>query len=310
MAVEAILQLEQSAITPGPGISMIGVGGLPVTLTSTSNVGVVKYTFTMLDAPLDSGFVTPLVLGSGSSPTATFTPDLPETPGCYRLELALVYANGCQRSTIRNFAIPTPQGWLLPSFKSKASELNFPGWTEGWQEMLNRIFLDLAAGGLDELVKVSAGDTLSSYLASKILAGTNITTSIVNPGLNEQLRIDSTGGGGTPTGTYIDGGVAVGDLVSVVGADTAVPASAASTASSVVGFATSVSGGIAVVQYVGEVVGFTGLAPGSQYWCGVVPGSILAAPPSGSGIIRRKVATAKNPTTLVVNVDPNFLVLA
>lgn len=193
--VQAILQIEQSAVSPGPGVSMIGVGGLPVTLTSISNIGVTKYTFTILDAPLDSGIVTPLVLASGSSDTTDFTPDLPETPGCYRLQLSVVGENGCVDSQIRNFAVPTPEGWILPSFKSKAAELNFPGITEGWQELLNRIFLSLSGGGgTDELVKASAADTTASTLLAKVAAGTGITLSLLNPGLNEQLEIASSGG--------------------------------------------------------------------------------------------------------------------
>jgi len=51
----------------------------------------------------------------------------------------------------------------------------------------------------DVLVKVSAADTTANYLNPKINAGTGITTSILNPGANEQLDIAVT------AGAYISG---------------------------------------------------------------------------------------------------------
>jgi uncharacterized protein YndB with AHSA1/START domain len=50
--------------------------------------------------------------------------------------------------------------------------------------------------GNDELVKISANDTTSDYLISKIVAGSaNITVTEVNDGGNETLEIDVVGGG-------------------------------------------------------------------------------------------------------------------
>jgi len=51
----------------------------------------------------------------------------------------------------------------------------------------------LAGGGAmtDENVKVSAADTTAGPLNSKVAAGTNVSTTILNPGANEQLEISS-----------------------------------------------------------------------------------------------------------------------
>jgi len=52
--------------------------------------------------------------------------------------------------------------------------------------------------GTDELVKVSAADIIAEFLSDKLIAGTGITLTIVSPGGDESIRIDATGGGGTP----------------------------------------------------------------------------------------------------------------
>lgn len=43
----------------------------------------------------------------------------------------------------------------------------------------------------DELVKVSADDTTAGYLDGKLVAGANITLTVLNPGANETLQISS-----------------------------------------------------------------------------------------------------------------------
>ena len=54
-----------------------------------------------------------------------------------------------------------------------------------------------AAAGVDDKAKVSAADTTSSYLATKIVAGTGGAVTLLNPGGNETLEIglDPTGAG-------------------------------------------------------------------------------------------------------------------
>lgn len=54
------------------------------------------------------------------------------------------------------------------------------------------VFLDVGAG--DDKVKISGADTTPDFLAPKITAGSGITLSIQNPGLNETLNIAVTGG--------------------------------------------------------------------------------------------------------------------
>jgi hypothetical protein len=55
----------------------------------------------------------------------------------------------------------------------------------------------LVADAIDELgtkVKVSADDTTSAFLEDKIVAGDNITVTVLNPGADETIRIAVTGG--------------------------------------------------------------------------------------------------------------------
>lgn len=52
--------------------------------------------------------------------------------------------------------------------------------------------------------KVSATDTTTNYLESKIVAGANVTITKLNSGANEQLEIASTGGGPTTTVSTLD----------------------------------------------------------------------------------------------------------
>lgn len=53
------------------------------------------------------------------------------------------------------------------------------------------------------LVKISSNDTTADYLFNKLVAGSNITLTILNPGGNEEIEIASSVGGAiqTPTGT-------------------------------------------------------------------------------------------------------------
>ena len=74
----------------------------------------------------------------------------------------------------------------------------------------------MGAASSDHKVKVHSVDTTPDFLAAKLVAGTGITLTTLNPGANEQLRIASTGGGGTPGGAdtdvqFNDGGAFGGD---------------------------------------------------------------------------------------------------
>lgn len=140
---KANLIITQDAVTPGPGISMVGVHTLPVTLTNEDNTNASKWEFEILEVPLDSA-VLPGVLSSGSVNTTSFIPD--EAPGCYRIKFTVTDVEKGQFSQIRNFCVPTCNGWILPPYRasSKTGELNFPGYEKGWSEINNRILLDIA----------------------------------------------------------------------------------------------------------------------------------------------------------------------
>ena len=151
--VAASITFEQNAISPGPGISMVGVGGLVVTLTNADDTGVISWAWELLDSPINSA----LVPGSlGTSASETFTPDLPETPGCYRIKLTVQGADGSIACDVKNFAVPTTQGWVLPPFRASAAELNFPGNTEGWESLLNTILLSISSGGTGQSSRSTA----------------------------------------------------------------------------------------------------------------------------------------------------------
>jgi hypothetical protein len=189
MAVSASITFEQSASSPGPGISMVGVGGAVVTLTNADDSGVATWNWELLDSPLNSALV-PGILGTSAS--EAFTPDSPETPGCYRVRLTVTGTDGSSDCDIKNFAVETATGWILPPFKATSAELNFPGNTEGWESLLNQIFLDLSTSGTtDELVAISASDTTAGLLNLKLVAGSNMTSSILNPGGNEKIELSS-----------------------------------------------------------------------------------------------------------------------
>jgi hypothetical protein len=67
----------------------------------------------------------------------------------------------------------------------------------------------VAGGGTDtKQVKVSSNDTAEGYLEDKVVAGTNVTVTVLNEGSNETLSIASTasgGGGGDAVDAYDEG---------------------------------------------------------------------------------------------------------
>jgi hypothetical protein len=144
MTVTASLKLTQNAVTNGPGVSLIGVGGLAVTLENGNNLNVIRWIFELLDTPIGSA-LSPGILSDGPTNNTSFTPDSsPDTPGCYRIKLTVIGSDGSTDCDIRNFAVPTPvSGWILPPFRATADEMNFPTNTEGWETYLNQAFLDL-----------------------------------------------------------------------------------------------------------------------------------------------------------------------
>lgn len=72
-----------------------------------------------------------------------------------------------------------------------------------------------------KIVGVSDEDTTPGFLADKIVAGSNVTLDVLNPGGDEKLQINATGGSGAGTPEVPTGAV---DGVNTVFVFTKVPA--------------------------------------------------------------------------------------
>jgi len=65
-----------------------------------------------------------------------------------------------------------------------------------------------------------------------------------------------------------------------------------------------------VVQYAGELDGFSGLIAGSTYYQDLVSGDITDTPPSSPGEVLQRLGFAKSSGTLVVQVDRDIIVIS
>lgn len=167
----------------------------------------------------------------------------------------------------------------------------------------------------DGQIKIDQDDDVPNYFLDKILPGANIIFS-ASPGPNKTLTISSSGGAAT---TSLVSGlvyscpalVAINDVVYITGTDAADRANATSIVTvPVIGFVTSKPSFVTcVVTYAGEVTGFVGLIPGAKYFLNTISGGISTIAPSSSGNIVQRVGVARNTTTLVTQIDPNFIVL-
>ena len=139
----------------------------------------------------------------------------------------------------------------------------------------------------------------------------------------ELLSGSSLGGGGvsssqvlSPTAFLAPVGAVIGDAVFVSAADTIDRADATSIATApVLGFIqakpTPTS---AILAYAGELGGFGGLVPGATYFLDQVVGQITTTPPAlpgdlGTGKVVQRVGRARNPTTLVLQIEPGVVIL-
>src|SRR6266404_6566064 len=115
MSVAAALAFSQ----PGgggvgaPGFAMIGSSGLAVTASNGNNTGVTKWTYMLLDAPPTSALFGSIgVVQTGSTPTWTFSPDV---PGTY--ELQITTTDGVTSATdTRVFVVQEQTGHIMPAF--------------------------------------------------------------------------------------------------------------------------------------------------------------------------------------------------
>jgi hypothetical protein len=207
MPVTASITFEQDATSPGAGISMVGVGGSLVTLTNADNTGVIQWTWELLDSPIGSALA-PGILGNSFS--ESFTPDTPDTPGCYRIRLAVIGTDGSTACDVKNFCVPTEQGWILPPFKATAGELNFPGNTEGWESLLNQIFLDISDAisdipSSDGWIEADPADYSQSRFAVNAIALTSADVDLrqrVNNGMPLRILRDEPYETGSHTGIF------------------------------------------------------------------------------------------------------------
>jgi hypothetical protein len=112
------------------------------------NTDVVRYVFTILDAPIGSSYATGDVLYDGGTSSTTFTPDV---WGTFRIQLT-VYDDAAFSSTqIRSFIVNNSDAWSVVAFGSIDEENNFfdgPTLNErGWTEIQERAFRALFSGG-------------------------------------------------------------------------------------------------------------------------------------------------------------------
>lgn len=106
-------------------------------------------------------------------------------------------------------------------------------------------------------------------------------------------------------------GLAVKDIVYASSSDSVDKASATSLSTiPAIGFCLQKNSATqAVIQYSGEMPGFIGLTPNMIYYVSTVPGAITTTAPTTAGQIVQKAGLAKDATTLIVDVDKDFVVL-
>lgn len=108
-------------------------------------------------------------------------------------------------------------------------------------------------------------------------------------------------------------GAAIRDAMALTGADTVDKADSNDPARlPAIGFVKAKpSSTTCTLQYDGEMGGFSGLTPGITYFLDeVTPGAITATAPTASGGNVQAVGFARNPTTLVIDVDRDIIVLS
>ena len=175
------------------------------------------------------------------------------------------------------------------------------------------LFRQVWGGGTGGAIDVYQGGILVKAGASKLNFASGAT---VTDGGVGQADVAVTGGGGGEdfTATCL-AGVAVTQIVYLTGA----PGPAVAVALAVhpggaypaIGFIGSKSAPtVCLVQTDGELTGFVGLVPGAVYYLSpTVVGAITNIPPVAGGQVVQKVGQAKDATTLLINLDDDFVEL-
>jgi hypothetical protein len=135
-----------------------------------------------------------------------------------------------------------------------------------------------------------------------------------NAGLGEWCPEAPTGG----TSVSVDGygiyncasSISVSNVVYLMSTSTVGLASAMDATKLAIGVVSSKnSSTIAVVQYAGENGSFSGLTAGAEYYLSVTAGVATSVAPNTTGNVVQKIGFAKNSTTLVIEIDEDFVQL-
>lgn len=105
-------------------------------------------------------------------------------------------------------------------------------------------------------------------------------------------------------------GVVLHDMVYVSAADTVGRASATDSTKVAIGMVRALDGASATVRKDGEVTGLSGLTAGLTYYLSTAAGQITSTPLSGSGNIVQKIGVAADATTILLQVDHDYVVVA
>lgn len=145
MALVAQIKFVQGATIGTPGVALYGALGTPVVASNGNNASVVRWKWSMVGTPGGSSVPTGLI-SDGTTPTATFTPDV---AGGYHVELVTFDASGAQKIDRRVFLVPEVSGRKIAPFDAEAPALNFLGQTRGWAPFMEEYcrFVDLLSAG-------------------------------------------------------------------------------------------------------------------------------------------------------------------
>lgn len=162
-SISARLKFTQGALVGVPGQALFVERGIAVVCANENNANVQIWKYDLLEVPEGSS-LTPGTLSNGTTPTAQFTPDVPdgyllrcETQRLLRgkLERAIDHrVVGVRRPGSRIF---------VPPFSASKGALNFGGQTKGWQpyyrEMVEQ--LAMATGYPVEVVMPASGVSIT-----------------------------------------------------------------------------------------------------------------------------------------------------